>query len=167
MSIEVNLIGEEKLRKEIQRLIKEFPEEVRKVMLETAIVDIESYAKTNDIPVDTGRLRSSIYTKYVKNVRIGGSESKTSHNYSDNFGQTYNGTLSESVDIDSIVVGTNVEYAQKINRIGGGGENSGRISEGSKRSKGYGKAFFDKAWSNGKQQLAKNLADLAKRVDKI
>lgn len=167
MSIKVRLTGDKELKKDILKLMKLIPEEVRNVMLETAIVDIESYAKQNDIPVDTGRLRSSIHTKYVKNVRIGRSESKTTHSYSDNVGNSYDGTLSESVDINSVAVGTNVEYARKINRTGGGGEGSGRTVGGEKRAKGFGKNFFDKASANGRIQLDKNIRALAKRVEKI
>jgi len=158
MTIQFNIQGVSKLKKEMERLSVQFPDEVRKIILETAIVDIESYAKTNDIPIDTGRLRSSIHTKYTKKIQ---------HNYSDNVGNTYDGTIRESIDINSVVVGTNVEYAQKINRLGGGGQNSGRTSGGLKRDKGFGKGFFDKAWINGKKNLNMNLNKLMKRVDKI
>lgn len=167
MSVKFEFKGDKELQKKLSELAKKMPEEAQKLILETAIIDIESFAKSNTIPVDTGRLRASIHTKYVKSVNVANSSTHGNYSYSDNKGNSYDGSLSESVDINSVVVGTNVVYASKINRIGGGGENSGRTSGGSKRPKGYGKNFFDKAVNNGKTMLLKRLQDLSKRVDKL
>jgi len=158
MTVKTQIIGLEKLDGNLNRLSKRVPDEVRKLMLEVAMVDIESYAKINPIPVDTGRLRASINTKYSSNQQF---------IYSDGAGNSYNGTLGENIDINSILVGTNVEYAQKMNRSGGGGENSGRTSKGNKKPKGYGKGFMDNAFLNGKTALYKAIAKLSKRVDKL
>jgi phage gpG-like protein len=167
MSVKFEFKGEKELKKKLAELVKKIPIEAQKLILETAIIDIESYAKSNEIPVDTGRLRSSIHTKYIRSVNVANSSTHGNYSYSDNTGNSYDGSLSESVDINSVVVGTNVEYAQKINRLGGGGEGSGRTAGGSKKPKGYGKNFFDKAVNNGKTMLLKRLKDLSKRVDKL
>lgn len=156
--IEMKILGLDKLNKNLKEFSVKFPNEVRDIMLTVAKVDIESYAKTNPIPVDTGRLRASIYTKWVKEQQ---------HLYTDGQGNNFNGTLEEKVDLNTILVGTNVNYAPKINRNGGGGENSSRTSGGLKRPKGYGKGFMDNAYLNGKQSLKKELAQLANRVEKI
>jgi hypothetical protein len=74
--------------------------------------------------------------------------------------KTFDGTLSESVDLDSVVVGTNVEYAKKINREGGGGPNSR-----SGKPKGTGQGHFDKAVAFGKIGLQKEMTNLAKRLE--
>jgi phage gpG-like protein len=167
MSVTFQFKGEKELRKKLAELAKKMPEEAQKLILETAIIDIESFAKSNTIPVDTGRLRASIHTKYVKSVNVANSTTHGNYAYTDNVGNSFDGSLSASVDINSVVVGTNVQYANKINREGGGGEGSGRTSGGSKRPKGYGKNFFDKAVNNGKSMLLKRLTDLSKRVDKL
>jgi phage gpG-like protein len=167
MSVKFEFKGEKELQKKLAELTKKITDESQKLILETAIIDIESFAKSNTIPVDTGRLRASIHTKYVKSVNVANSITHGNYSYSDNTGNSYDGSLSGSVDINSVVVGTNVEYAQKINRQGGGGEGSGRTVGGSKRPKGYGKNFFDRAVNNGKSMLLKRLADLSKRVDKL
>jgi phage gpG-like protein len=167
MSVTFQFKGEKELGKKLAELAKKMPQEAQKLILETAIIDIESFAKSNTIPVDTGRLRASIHTKYVKIVNVANSTTHGNYAYSDNAGNSFDGSLSASVDINSVVVGTNVKYASKINREGGGGEGSGRTSGGSKRPKGYGKNFFDKAVNNGKSMLVKRLTDLSKRVDKL
>jgi phage gpG-like protein len=198
MSLKVDLTGTRTLQAQILELQKIFPEEVKAMILEVALVDIETYAKTKvNIPVDTGRLRASIHTKYVKkpepeNKRtkakmieaqseIGHSiqQSQTTYNYKDNEGNEFDGTLTEKADEFTVIVGTNVKYAKKINRTGGGGPNSNR-SLNSKRNlgkygkrqgpslpKGWGMAFFDKAVANGKMALRNEMKNLANRLKDI
>lgn len=187
MSLSISLAGTRKLKNTIKELSKIFPEEVRAMVLEVALVDVETYAKANEIPVDTGRLRASIHTKYKKKPnpetattkrklqKLGYlSESQETFTYEAEDGKKnpgkkqFDGTLSEIVDLDTVVVGTNVEYAQKINRVGGGGDNSRRTDSetGLKRPKGYGKNFFDKAVENGERNLINELSNLSKRLER-
>ena len=56
-------------------------------------------------PVKTGRLRSSLHVKTQKNE---------GHNYSDNKGKSFSGTLLVKVKKGEAIVGTNVEYAQPV-----------------------------------------------------
>ena len=182
MSVIVSLQGAYKLRETIKNLKNMFPEEVRAMVLEVAYVDILTKAidKESNIPVDTGRLRSSYHVKYMKKpnpetsrtkaklAKIGKlPESQMNYNYTakndDEEGEsvkTFDGTLSESVDLDSVIVGTNVEYAKKINREGGGGPNSR-----SGKPKGTGQGHFDKAVAFGKIGLQKEMTNLAKRLE--
>ena len=141
---------------QIKELMKKFPREVQQEVQNTALVDVETFAKTKtNIPVDTGRLRASIHTKRI---------SKQNHTYTDNIGNSYNGTLTGRVTKDEVIVGTNVEYAEILNKRGGGGKNSRRTVGGSKRPKGYGKGFFNKAVENGEKRLVERMEDLINRL---
>lgn len=162
MNVEVNLIGSDKLKKQIGQLLKVFEQETRKVVLTTALVDIETYMKENAIPVDTGRLRSSIHTKF-KSGMVAGIQ-PTSETYKDDQGNVFDGRLDTSIDLNSVVVGTNVEYAKKINREGGGGNSSKRTDGGKRKAKGYGQGFFDKAVKHGEIVLQKELEKLVEKA---
>lgn len=80
--------------------------------LHEAGLNIESEAK-NEITrfnhVDTGRLRSSIHYE--------SSTVNRNYRYSDEKGNTYDGTLGVSPSELEVYVGTNVEYANKIREI--------------------------------------------------
>jgi hypothetical protein len=194
MSVHVNLSGTNKLIYQIQQLRKDFPDEVKAMYLEVALVDIETYAKNEtDIPVDTGRLRASIHTKYShrptpKNratqrklsAAAMASEnglplSQSSYFYTVTEGEgenskevTYNGTLSVQPDEWNVYVGTNVQYAKKINRVGGGGPNSKRTDEsGAKFAKGKGQHFWTKAVENGRENLRREMGLLYKRIQNM
>jgi hypothetical protein len=100
-------------------------------------VEIETVAKRN-VPVDSGRLRASIIT-VTRNA--------TTFNYTDREGGSYDGMLrTVRARQGEVIVGTNVEYAEKIHERGGGGPNSGRSNGGQKKPKGYGKHFLKKAY---------------------
>lgn len=159
----VKIDGDRILKSQLEKLKLLFPEECRAIVAEVAMVDVETFAKknSNNIPVDTGRLRNSIHTEFVNG--FGGYTPKPT-TYTDDAGNSFNGKLSASLDNDSVVVGTNLEYAQKINRIGGGGENSRRKSKGEKRPKGYGQGFWDRAIKNGEVALLRELSDLIRRA---
>lgn len=183
MSVSISLVGAYKLKEIIDNLQKIFPEEVRAMVLEVAYVDVLTTAidSASKIPVDTGRLRASYHVKYLKKPnpetartkakldKIGNlSESKMTHSYTakedssqNATTKTFDGTLKESVDLDTVIVGTNVDYAKKINREGGGGEKSR-----SKEPKGTGQGHFDKAVAFGKIALKNELANLAKRLER-
>lgn len=198
MSLKVDLTGTRTLFQQIEQLKKIFPEEVKAMILEVALVDVETYAKNKvNIPVDTGRLRASIHTKYIKKPEPENKRTKAklisaqsesgqtiknsqlTFNYRDNEGNEFDGTLSERPDEWTVIVGTNVKYAKKINRTGGGGPNANR-SLNSKRNlgkygkrqgpslpKGWGINFFDKAIDNGKRALRNELKNLANRLKDI
>lgn len=78
-------------------------------LLNSAALRLETLAKqkiTVDRHIVTGRLRSSIHAKLTNT---------DSYNYSDKDGNTFDGSLKETVSPGkSVVIGTNVEYAQKI-----------------------------------------------------
>lgn len=105
-----------KLDLEITNLVKKFkemPMEVQKAMIDELFITglmIESSYKIS-VPVDTGRLQSSIHTETAN---------KRTFNYSDSTGQTYIGKFSiDRLEKTQVAVGTNVEYAQKIEFRGG------------------------------------------------
>src|SRR5690554_1303384 len=80
--------------------------------LHEAGINIESGAKekiTADGHVDTGRLRSSIHYE--------SSTVNKAFRYSDENGNSYDGTLGVDPSEFEVYVGTNVEYADKIRRI--------------------------------------------------
>jgi phage gpG-like protein len=92
--------------------IDQYSEEVKTRMIKELRVTglmIESDYKIA-VPVDTGRLRSSVHTKHSDYKR---------HSYKDATGQRYDGELSIEPKDNQVVVGTNVVYAAKIEFEGG------------------------------------------------
>lgn len=164
MSVKVDLVGDKELKKQLKQLMKIIPNETLATLLEVAFVDIETFAKDKaNIPVNTGRLRASLHTKYKRKPKestLPIPSQQTNFRYSAE-GELFDGTLSEPIDENTIIVGTNVEYAKRINRLGGGGPNSRR-----KLPKGQGQAFFDKAVNNGYVSLKGRLVKLAKKIEK-
>lgn len=156
--------GERLLMQQLEQLKRQFPDQVNRIVWEVAVVDVETYAKENEIPVDTGRLRNSIHTEFIAGF---GGQNPAPTTYKDDSGNSFNGKLSAGLDNNSVVVGTNLEYAQKINRIGGGGANSNRKSGGEKRPKGYGQGFWDKAVKNGEASLIRELTDLVRNAGRM
>ena len=80
--------------------------------LHKAGINIESASKekiTSDGHIDTGRLRSSIHYE--------SSTVNRAFRYSDNQGNSFNGSLGVRPDKLEVYVGTNVEYAEKIRQI--------------------------------------------------
>jgi hypothetical protein len=132
MSIQFDIKGVKELNKELNKIKKNIPPNVYKTMLEVMKVEVETKAK-KEVPVDTGRLKNSIHVA-TKGKKF---------NYKDSLGKSYDGTA-KSVDLDTydIAVGSNVPYANRMDKIGGGGPYSGRTVKGNKRSKGYGKGFL-------------------------
>lgn len=175
--------------KQLELIQEHFPDEVRAVVLEVAHVDIESYIKENDIPVDTGRLRASFHVKYLKkpnaerlkrgSVLRSFKESQLRFQYDAQEldrvvnkvkqyrSTSFDGSLSANPTMDTVIVGSNVEYAKKMNRLGGGGEGSGRTVDGNKYPKGYGKNFFDNAVNNGQIALIREMRNLVNRINKF
>jgi len=108
-----------RMSNELRRNLNNLPNDIKRIvkgaMIEVAIVKIETVAKqtlTREGHVDTGRLRSSIHTRYG-NVN-------TAYNYRDKNGNIYDGTF-KLAPIDDMYrfqvwVGTNVEYAGYIER---------------------------------------------------
>lgn len=125
------------LRDEMKRLNKQIEDDVNETIHAMARVEIETVAKRN-VPVDSGRLRASIITV---------TQGTTTFNYTDREGGSYDGRLrTVQARKGEVIVGTNVEYAEKIHEGGGGGPNSGRSSGGQKKPKGYGRHFLKKAY---------------------
>jgi phage gpG-like protein len=107
----VSVTFDPKLLKNLKGLQKELHEKMKAEVVKTALVDVETPAK-QDCRVDTGRLRASIHTKYTD---------KKTHSYKDDEGESFDGTLKEGIKdtntIFKVVVGTNVEYASRIEDI--------------------------------------------------
>jgi len=79
-------------------------DEIIKALMEELLITalmVESGYKSH-VLVDTGRLRSSIWTSH---------KGKTSYSYTDQQGKTYNGVLKEIPKEQEIKIGTNVNYA--------------------------------------------------------
>ncbi len=80
--------------------------------LHEAGINIESASKnriTADEHVDTGRLRSSIHYE--------SSSVNNNFRYSDDEGNSFDGSLGINPDELEVYVGTNVDYAEKIRQI--------------------------------------------------
>jgi len=103
-AIQIEVSGEEQLRRRLRDLPEQIQESILTEMIETAITQIETEAKRN-CRVDTGRLRSSIHTEY-KARRI--------YDYTDDAGRGFSGDLNIDIQDNEVVVGTNVEYAKTI-----------------------------------------------------
>lgn len=161
--ISVDLKGDSKLREQLHILSGLMEDKVKAMILEVAFVDVETFAK-KEVPVDTGRLRASIHTKFkskgdAKALPL--PESQQTFSYTSE-GETYNGTLREPIKELEVIVGTNVEYAKKINREGGGGPNSR-----SQLPKGTGQGYMDKAAANGRVALRREAQALVNQVERI
>jgi hypothetical protein len=135
--IKFSILNMTALREEMKKLNERIQEEVDETILAMSRVEIETVAKRN-VPVDSGRLRASIITI---------TKDTTTFNYTNREGGSYDGMLRTVRAGDGeVIVGTNVEYAEKIHERGGGGPNSGRTSGGQKKPKGYGRHFLRKAY---------------------
>lgn len=161
--ISVDLKGDLKLRDQLHILSELMEDKVKAMILEVAFVDVETFAKTK-VPVDSGRLRASIHTKFkskgdAKALPL--PESQLTFSYKAQ-GETFDGTLREPLKELEVIVGTNVEYAKKINREGGGGVNSR-----SKLPKGTGQGYMDKAASNGRVALRREAQALVNQIERI
>jgi hypothetical protein len=104
-----------KLELKLDNLVKKFntmPEEIQKAMIDELRITgymIETTYKIG-VPVITSRLKTSIHVEH--------SDIK-SFNYSDNQGNTYNGYIGYDLKPTQVIIGTNVEYASKIEYRGG------------------------------------------------
>lgn len=104
-----------KLELNIKGLVDKFdtmPEEIQTAMIDELILTglmIETNYKIA-VPVVTSRLQTSIHTEHYR---------LKSYNYTDNKGNTYNGSLNYDLKPTQVIVGTNVEYASKIEYKGG------------------------------------------------
>jgi hypothetical protein len=106
------------------QLIKKFDSltaEVQQAMIDELRVTgfmIETAYKIG-VPTVTARLKTSIHTEH---------SDLTSFSYSDMNGNTYNGSLGYKLERTQVIVGTNVEYASKIEYRGGkGGRGKGAL----------------------------------------
>jgi len=96
--------------RDVQRVLKNLDKYSVKVQQK---IDLQVYRSAQNIngnavrncPVKTSRLKNSLHVKTSKD---------RAHNYSDNEGKGFNGTLSVGVQKGQAVVGTNVEYAQDV-----------------------------------------------------
>jgi hypothetical protein len=110
MSVDVRISP--RLLRNLRRLGDRLSDQLKAETIETALVEIETVAKTR-ARVDTGRLRASIHTKY-RNV-------KANHNYKDRQGKKFRGRViarpKNTKNKFTCIVGTDVAYARKIERL--------------------------------------------------
>ena len=103
------------LELKIDGLVKKFDsltEDIQQAMVDELRITgfmIESAYKIA-VPVDTGRLRSSVHTEH---------SNMSSFSYSDSQGNTFNGSLGYSLKPTQVIVGTNVIYSGVIEYKGG------------------------------------------------
>jgi phage gpG-like protein len=135
-TLRIDVKGIEELKKALSKIPVEAQPKVKKSMLEIMRVEVETKAKFS-VPVDTGRLRSSIHTM----------EEGTDYKYSDSEGNRYEGTLSTlKVSKNEVAVGTNVNYADKIHKAGGRG--------------GKGKKFLEIPFTKAVPNLLKKIEEV-------
>ena len=101
------MTGIKTVGKNIENAKIKLNDNMKKEMITTALVNIETPAKKK-CHVKTGRLRASIHTEYMGNK---------GYSYKNNIGNSFNGALSVKLDKDDVVVGTNVEYATKMEAL--------------------------------------------------
>lgn len=107
----VNIKGLDKVLKNFKNFSDDIKVELQQELVASCMIEIETVAKeklTQDRHIDTGRLRASIFTK---------TKDKKRNRYSDNEGNSYTCELNSPVDDLKVAVGTNVEYAMKIERL--------------------------------------------------
>jgi hypothetical protein len=112
-----------KLELKADQLIKDFDRltgEVQQAMIDELRVTgfmIETAYKIG-VPTVTARLKTSIHTEH---------SDLTSFSYTDNKGNTYNGSLGYKLERTQVIVGTNVEYSEKIEYFGGKTKGKGAL----------------------------------------
>jgi len=137
MSVQMTVTNINDLQNELNNLEDKLKKEVYETIIAMSRVEIETVAK-RAVPVDTGRLKSSIMTL---------TEKRKTYTYTDRQGNSYDGKLKTEQPIGyEVMVGTNVEYAVHIHEKGGGGITSKRTVRGQKRPKGYGRYFLKNAY---------------------
>jgi phage gpG-like protein len=93
----------DKVLRKLNTMSEKVQQAVNKEIIASAFrIDAEAKGRS---PVRTGRLRSSIHIETKKT---------TSHDYRDYNGKKFTGKLSVQIGDNSAVVGTNVEYAKKM-----------------------------------------------------
>lgn len=137
MADNVQIKGIGSLLKKFKNFADEIKIEAQQELVASCMSELETTAKeklTQDGHIDTGRLRASIFTK-TKDNRV--------HRYSDQEGKSYTCDLSKAVKELQVVVGTNVEYAIKIERMD---------------------SFIQYAFRQGSPQVIKNMDKLLERM---
>jgi hypothetical protein len=109
--INIQIKGAKELVKKFAQFSDEIKVEIQKELIATGLTELETKAKeslTDKGHVDTGRLRSSVTLKY---------KGKEKHSYADNEGNGYVCNLNSPVKDLKVSFGTDVPYAQKIERL--------------------------------------------------
>jgi hypothetical protein len=113
-SIKIDISGN--LKRALQNMNEQVMTKVKKMIIESCLVDIESVAKnrlTTKQHVVTGRLRASIHTRYANY--------NNTHGYRNLLGESFNDRLKikpiEKPTYFEAYVGTSVNYAGKIERL--------------------------------------------------
>ena len=118
-TLRIDVKGVKELNKALSKIPVEAQPKVKKSMLEIMRVEVETKAKFA-VPVDTGRLRSSIHT----------TEEGTGYKYTDSEGKGYDGTLGTlKLSKNEVAVGTNVNYANFVHKKGGKGGKGAKFLE--------------------------------------
>lgn len=109
VNVTVGVMISRNLKRNMDTVYKNIYKKLKKTTVEVALKHIETPAK-KECRVDTGRLRSSIHTRY--------GNAKKAYNYKDNDNKSFDGSLTDKPDNTKTkfvcIVGTNVEYASYI-----------------------------------------------------
>jgi len=107
MKVTCSIEGADLVRKQLEQTGKEIGKATKRAIDRTALA-IESDAKKklrDDGHIITNRLRASVHAEL---------KSGKSFSYTDYLGNSYDGSLGETIAADEAIVGTNVEYAPYI-----------------------------------------------------
>jgi len=115
ISIEFDKTTLDKYNQILDGIAKDFDtktgSELHKFIVETCNNIATEIKKSPSMPVKTGRLRSSIHAK---------TKSSDNFSYTNDFGRTFNGSLNDPITEGlEGAVGTNVEYAAKMETLRG------------------------------------------------
>ncbi len=138
MDVSIDMKGMEDLLHRFEAMGERGDNAMRKALVETAIAGVTEMKAPANMPVVTGRLRSSIHYEKPETA---------TYNYVDKTGQLFIGDFAEKPVGLSVATGTNVEYAEDVNEF-------------SNKGKGFFKKGYDKMQGELLVRMEKNMETL-------
>lgn len=136
--VEIDMRGLEEFERKFKRMGKRGEAAMMKAMSDAATEGVTEMKRKENMPVVTGRLRSSIHKETPKTAQ---------YSYKDRKGQLYIGGFQQKPVGLSVALGTNVNYAEDVNK-----------------NSPVGRGFFEKGWSVTKKALP---VRMQKELDKL